>query len=67
MHAFWTIPTANMTYTRLHNTNMVGGEHGIHTFEVVVVVLLSFDVFVPKNTHPLLYFGQVVCPNILKC
>ena len=59
MHAFWTIPTANMTYTRLHNyTNMVGGEHGIHTFEVVVVVLLSFDVFVPKNAHPLLFLDK---------
>ena len=41
MHDIWTIPTTNMMYIRLQSyTNMVGGEHGIQTFEVVVVVLL---------------------------
>ena len=37
---------------------MVVGEHGIHTFEVVVVVLLlllSFDIFVLTSAHPLLF------------
>ena len=50
MHDFWTIPIVIMTYTRSqHYTNMAVGEHGIQTFEVVVValllVLLLFDVF----------------------
>ena len=57
MHEFWTIPTANMTYTRSQNyTNMVVDKHGIQTFEVVVVVLLSFYVFVPTSAHPLLFW-----------
>ena len=63
MHEFWTIPTANMRYTRLQNyTNMVVGKHGIQTFKVVVVVLLllllSFDVFVPTSAHPLLFLDK---------
>ena len=41
---------------------MVVGNHGIQTFEVVVVVwlflLLSFDVFVPISAHPLLFFNK---------
>ena len=41
------------------------------TFKVVVVVLLFLllliDVFVPTNAHPLIIFGQAVCPYILKC
>ena len=54
-----------MMYTRLQNyTNMMVGEHGIQTFEVVIVVLLllllSYDVFVPISALPLLTFGQVV-------
>ena len=45
MHDFWTISTATMMYTRSQNyTNMVVGEHGIQTFEVVIVMLLSIDV-----------------------
>ena len=45
-----------MTYMRLQNyTNMVVGEHGIQTFEVVVVALLllrvSFDVFLSPQVH----------------
>ena len=59
-------------YTRLQNyTNMVVGAHGIQTLEVVLVVLLflllSYYTFVPTSAHPLLFFGQVICPNILKC
>ena len=51
-----------MTYIRSQNyTNMVGGAHGIQTFEVVVVVLLlSFDVLVPISAHPLdKWFDQI--------
>ena len=63
MHDFWTIPTVNMTYTRLQNyTNMVVGKHRIQTFEVVVGVLLLFllslDVFVPTSAHPLLFLDK---------
>ena len=63
MHEFWTVPTANMTYTRSQNyTNTVAGEHGIQTFGVVVVVLLpillSFDVFVPTSAHLLLFMDK---------
>ena len=50
-------------YTRSQNyTNKMVGKHGIQTFKVVVVVLLlwllSFDVFVPRSTHPLLLFDN---------
>ena len=63
MHEFWRVSTANMTYTGLRNyTNMVGGKHGIQTFNIVVVVLLLlmllFDVFVFKNAHPLLFLNK---------
>ena len=51
-----------MTHTRLQNyTNMVVGEHEIETFEVVVVVLLlllSFDVFVLTSAHPLFFMDK---------
>lgn len=52
MHKIWTISTANMTYTRLQNyTNMVADEHGILTFDVVIVLLLFLS---PQpNAHPL--------------
>jgi len=58
MHKFWTILTADMTYTRSHNyTNMVVGKYGRQTLKVLVVVLLllllSFDIFVPTSAHPL--------------
>ena len=57
MHEFWTNSTTNMMYTRSQNyTSMVVGQHGIQTFEVVVVALLlsllSFDVFVPQGHIP---------------
>ena len=63
MHVFWTIPTSNMTYTRVQTyTNMVVGEFGIQIFEVVVVVLLllilSYDLFVPTSAHPLLFLDK---------
>ena len=37
---------------------MVVGEHGIQTFKVVVVVLVSFDVYIPTRAHPLLYLDK---------
>lgn len=59
MREFWTMPTANMMYTQSQNyTNTMVGEHKIHTFEIVIVmlllVLLSFAIFVPTSTHLLL-------------
>ena len=51
MQEFWAIPTANMMYTRLQNyTNMMVGEHGIQTFEIMVVVL--FDILSPQVPNP---------------
>jgi len=36
MHEFWTIPIANMMYTRLQNyTNLVVGKYGIQTIVIV--------------------------------
>ena len=68
MHEVWTISTANMTYTRLQNyTNMMVDEHGIQTFGVVVVYIISFIVvflyfyifiFFPTSAHPLLFLGK---------
>ena len=44
MHESWTIQIANTMYTRLQNYTivvaLVGGEHGIQLFEVVVVVVV---------------------------
>jgi hypothetical protein len=42
---------------------MMVGEHGIQTFEVVIIVLLllllSFDdIFVPTSAHPLLFLDN---------
>ena len=41
---------------------MVVGEDGIQTFEVVVdvvlLLLLSFDVFVPTSAQPLLFLDK---------
>ena len=41
---------------------MVVGEHGIQTFRIVVVMLLllllSFDVFVPTSAHSLLFLDK---------
>ena len=52
-----------MMYTRSQNyTYMLVGKHGIHAFEVVVVVLLFFlllfDVFVPTSVNPLLILDK---------
>ena len=63
MEEFWIIPTVDVTYIRLQNyTNLVVGKHGIQTFKVVVVVLLylllTSDIFVPTNTHPLLFLDK---------
>jgi hypothetical protein len=59
MHEFWTTPTIDMTYNRMQNyTIMVFGKHEIQALKVVVIVLLllwlSFDIFVTTNAHPLL-------------
>ena len=60
---FGQIPIANMAYTRSQNyTNMVIDEHGLQTFKVVVLVLLllllSSDVFVPSSVHPLIFLDK---------
>ena len=52
-----------MLYSRLqNNTNLVVGKHGLQTLDVVVVtlllLLLSFDVFVPTSAHPLLFLDE---------
>ena len=43
---------------------MMADEHGIQTFEIVVVVLLllfiSFDVSVPTTAHPLLFWKSAL-------
>ena len=49
-----------MTYVTSQNyTNMVVGKHGIQTFKVTLFVVLfslsPFDVFIPANTHPLVF------------
>ena len=41
------------------------GEHELHTFEVVIIVLL-FKILVPANAYPI-SFMTAVCPNILEC
>ena len=56
MYEFWTRPAANITCTRSQNyKNMVVGEHGIQTFNIVVVLLLllllSFDIFGPTSAN----------------
>jgi hypothetical protein len=66
MHAFGTIATANMMYTKSQNhTNMVVGKHGIQILKVVVVVMLllmlSIDGFCPYKCTSRINFGQVVC------
>ena len=67
MHEFWTIPPANMMYTRLRTrlrnyTKMMVDKHGIQTFEVVIVSLLSlllvFDIFVFTSAHSWLYLDK---------
>ena len=72
MHESWTSPTTNMMYTGSQNYKiMVVGEHRMQTFEALVVVtlllLFSFDAFVPTNAHPLLVLDKAFCSNVLKC
>ena len=76
MHEFWTIPIANMTYMGSQNyTNMLVGEHGIQTFEFVIVVMLllmlSFDVVVLTSAHPLSildkWFAQIYLQVQCEC
>jgi hypothetical protein len=41
MDEFWTIPIANMAYTRSQTyTNMMVGKHGIQTLKIMVIMLL---------------------------
>ena len=56
MHERWTIPTTIMMYTRSQTyTIVVVDECGMQTCEIVIVMLLllllSFDVFVPTSVH----------------
>ena len=67
-----------MTYIRLQsNTNMMVGEHGIQTFEFVVVVLLlllilndlfvCFFIYFFISVHPLLFMDKwfvQICLNV---
>ena len=56
MHEFWTNPIINMKCTKSHTcTNMVVGEHGIQTFEVVVVVVWGFFSTI---AHSLLFLNK---------
>ena len=65
MHEFWTIHIVNMMYNTSQNyTNMMVGEHGIQTFEVVIVVVIWC--FCPYKCTSPITFGQMVCPNVLK-
>ena len=45
---------------------MVVGEHGVQTFEVMVVVL-ALDFLSPQVHTFLIIFEQVAYPNTLKC
>ena len=50
---------------------MAVSKHGIQKFKDVLVVLLlllllSFDVFIPTSAHPLLFLDKWFCPTILK-
>ena len=60
-----------MMYTRLQNyTSIVVGKHGIQILEVMVVelllLLLSFDVFVPTSAHPLFILDKWALQIIFK-
>jgi hypothetical protein len=61
MHELWTFPVANITYIRLQKyTNRVVGKHEIQSFKIVIFMslFLSFDDFVPKSAHPLLFSSK---------
>jgi hypothetical protein len=58
---FWTIPTANMTYTRSETyTNMVVGKHRIENIKScgLLLLLVFFDFFVPTRAHFLLFLDK---------
>ena len=66
MHAFGTIPIADMMYTKSQNhTNMVVGKQWIQTLKVVVdvmlLLILSIDGFCPHKCTSFINYGQVVC------
>ena len=55
-----------MAHTRLQNyTNMIVGEHGILTCNVVVVVLLLLLFVLTTQCESLIIFGHMFCPNML--
>ena len=64
----WTILAVIMTHIRLQNyTNLVVGVYGIQAFKSCGCCVVV-QCFVSTSACPLLYFGQVVCPNyVLKC
>jgi hypothetical protein len=67
MPDFGIIPTTNKTYTISQNyTNTVVEKHEYKHSNVLLLLLLLFDNFVPTSTHPLLIFELVVCSIILK-
>ena len=58
MHEFWTIRTTNTTYTRLQSYTKYGGWRTWNTtikivVDVLLFLLLSSNVFVITNAHPL--------------
>ena len=61
VHEFWKFLTVNLIRIRAQNyTDMIAAQHEIHTFEVVIVVLLLllFDVFALTSAHPLLFLDN---------
>ncbi len=46
---------------------MVVGEHGIQTFEIVLLFCYCRLIFLPHKCTSVIIYGQVVCPNILEC
>ena len=58
MHKFLTIPTANMMYTTLQTTQIWWLANLEYKHLKYWLLLLLFDVFVPTNAHPLLFFNK---------
>ena len=70
MYDFWATSTINMTYMRLQNyTDLVIDQYVIQIFKVMFVMLLLCSchlMFLSQQVHIPYFFGQVICPNILK-
>ena len=56
VHEFWTISTVHTMHTRMQiHTNMVAGTHEYkHSKLWLLLLLLSFVVFVPASAHPVI-------------